>query len=97
MTVTSVGIIEKELQQTIEIFPNPSNNGVFNIRFPKAIIGGFRLKVFNMLGMEILSREFTGRVEIQQIDLSGQPDGIYTVSLSTDREVITKKVVINNR
>ncbi len=64
------GLISDELNQIIDIYPNPSNNGVFN--FSESA----DWKVFSVLGMELKSGNSN------QINLSENPKGVYFIKLN---------------
>ena len=51
--------------------------------------------IHNMLGQQILRRQFTGN-GYQEIDMNVSP-GIYIVSLYSSKEVYSKKVYLNNQ
>ncbi|RPG57772.1 MAG: T9SS C-terminal target domain-containing protein [Flavobacteriales bacterium TMED191] len=77
--------------EKIEIFPNP-NNGNFNIKLPLNNNG--TLTIFSILGKIILNKKITSNKEIYQI--SNIKSGIYIVSIKTENQTYTKKIVVNN-
>jgi hypothetical protein len=76
------------LQNTIHIYPNPSN-GIFNIQ---SITDMINIRVFNAFGNEIYSNEM---VKLARIDFSSQPKGIYFVRIDNGKETFFEKLVIN--
>ncbi len=76
--------VEEVQDNKVDVYPNPTN-GVITIVSAQSL----NVKVFNMLGNEIINREifntFKGRKEVT-IDLTNQPDGLYIVKM--DNEVV---------
>ena len=78
------------------VFPNPSN-AKFTINIDKAIVSNkaYQLKVVDILGKDI---KFTlKRINElnQEIDLSGNENGIYFVQLKTHTTIYNKKIIKN--
>ena len=76
------------LQNTLHIYPNPSN-GIFNIQ---SLTDAFNIKVFNAFGDEIYRNEM---VKLARIDFSSQPKGLYFVRIENGNEIFFEKLVIN--
>jgi hypothetical protein len=55
--------------------------------------GAATISVFNLIGEMVISKQVTEGKHI--IDLSNEANGSYFVSISTEKEVITKKIIIN--
>lgn len=92
LTLNTVGIaITPELEKGIAIYPNPSN-GVLNVvnNNPNAAIQ--TIKVVNVLGEEVLS--IVEPNKNTQLDLSNNQKGIYFITISSQYESITKKIVV---
>jgi hypothetical protein len=73
----------------LSVSPNPGS-GLFNLNFhnsSKALIS-----VFDITGKKILEKETTSGQ--QSIDLSSHPNGSYFVTVKTEKELITKKIII---
>jgi len=68
---------------SICIYPNPSERGIFNINTTEK----FEWKVLNLEG-EIIS---VGNQYI--IDISNQAIGIYYLQIQTEKEIVTKKII----
>jgi hypothetical protein len=85
------GIKNNLINTGINLYPNPSNTGVFNVNLEnssKAI-----LTVYDMIGNQIMSKEVhSGN---QTIDLSDHSNGNYFVRIISDKETITKKIIVN--
>ena len=70
----------------VTISPNPST-GVFSIQSDEKIHG---LKVFNSLGICVVSKQFSGNFSI-----ADQSEGIYTVELQIDHRFVRKKIILS--
>ena len=77
--------------EKIEIFPNP-NNGNFNIKLPLNNNG--TITIYSILGKIILNKKITFDKEIYQI--SNIKSGIYIISIKTENQTYTKKIIVNN-
>jgi trimeric autotransporter adhesin len=70
--------------------PNPSN-GLFTLNIDKTAKA--QVTVYNIVGKKILEKEVVqGK---QELDLSAEPNGSYFVKITSDKKVITKKIIIN--
>lgn len=93
ITVGAVGIDEVSLDESVKIFPNPSQ-GVFTIETGRKMIDGTMVHVINAKGTLIYSTEMTQGMEALNVDLSSEPAGIYMIRISTEGETINKKVTL---
>ena len=85
----------RELKQGLVASPNPSN-GVFKVQFETAQQEDLYLRVTDMLGHEIYSRQvkgFNGFYE-GDIDLSGKSSGIYLLRVEFGNQRYTQKLVL---
>jgi beta-galactosidase len=84
----STGIPVVESGSNIEIYPNPSNNGIFNIKNCE----NCKISVFTLMGK--LISENIGNSIVNVIDLSGQPSGVYIIRFFSAKINIFRKVII---
>jgi hypothetical protein len=86
--IVHAGIDDKEEEGSVTIFPDPSD-GVFNIHFTGEVLS---LDVFNIFGQRIfcISHPFNN----ENIDLTGNAEGIYLFRLSDGKNTTTQKVII---
>jgi uncharacterized repeat protein (TIGR03803 family) len=77
-------------ENNITVFPNPTN-GIFQVLNTDYLISG--TEVYNLLGESIY--EHLSTFPSLQIDLSNQPNGIYFLSMKTDKGIRSKKIVLN--
>jgi hypothetical protein len=68
-----------------QLYPNPAVD-IVNI---KTNLSYFKLEVFNLLGQKLISSS-----NQKQIDVSSFSKGIYLFKISSNKEVVTKKIVI---
>jgi hypothetical protein len=85
---TSTSIASLAADQSISIFPNPSN-GIFTIQ---CAINISDLEIINAYGEKCISTTVNSQQET--INLSSQPNGIYFLQLKTDQGVLNKKIVL---
>lgn len=95
--ILSVGYNELDNFEQFKVYPNP-NRGVFTVEVER-VKGIGEIKVFDVLGRVVYKTQAPSvknqdpRVEFQ-IDLSGQPAGVYNVQLSDEGILVNKKVVV---
>ncbi len=86
------GIDEYLLGNFVNIFPNP-NNGSFNVSIDLTKTNDIDMVVYNIIGQEIVHRKILNSFGgTYNIDLSGEPDGMYFIKVSTATEKIIKKI-----
>jgi hypothetical protein len=64
-----------------------------NLRIVGVQNGTANINIYNILAKEVLSTSFEG-TGVNDINLPSLAEGIYVVRLSTDKEIINKKVII---
>ena len=90
---TSDGIsnIEK-INVNFTVFPNPSY-GIFNLDISQQPFAISSIEVYNEFGQKVYFQSKNQNSK-SKIDLTNQPDGIYTLKLKTENGIIVKKLVI---
>lgn len=73
------------------LFPNP-NNGQFAV-FNSNAVGG-TLRIFDMLGKEVLQQQLSGD-QLLSIDLSNNQPGVYLVKVETEKGNWVERIVFN--
>ncbi len=87
--------IQPQPASVINLYPVP-NDGRFNVFISTASQESFSFRVFNNLGVEIYEEAnvvVTGST-VKVIDLRPIPNGTYTVIITSNRETVTKRVVV---
>ncbi|MCX6245039.1 MAG: BACON domain-containing carbohydrate-binding protein [Bacteroidetes bacterium] len=87
----NAGVGEND-SRDVKIYPNPTK-GVFRIVPPKGSNGNLDIKVENLEGKVILSKECRGEKEYV-IDLSIAPEGSYNIIIRTQDNTIVRRLVI---
>jgi hypothetical protein len=78
----------------LRIYPNPSASGIFELNTAEAALLSAPLNVCDVTGRVVLHQEPARPTPTRRIDLSGHPAGIYTLQLSTNKGVVTRKLVV---
>jgi len=90
------GVVEIDQGQnfSFNIFPNPTN-GPITININNNINKNTRLKVINILGIELISENFNTTTVFSNkvIDISGFPDGVYFIQISDDKFSSCVKII----
>jgi hypothetical protein len=84
----------KNMENGFSIFPNPTN-GNFNISFANTNTGKTSIKVISALGQEVYNETFVQTNEKHNVDLSKCENGIYLVQITTNNNLVTKRIVKN--
>jgi hypothetical protein len=84
--VLSVNQISEEL--SVSVFPNPGN-GKFTLTLSSE---KGTVEIYNLLGKQVYHSEIIN--QNAEIDLSGEPKGIYVAKLYAGRKVLTEKIII---
>ncbi|PKP04420.1 MAG: hypothetical protein CVU11_05180 [Bacteroidetes bacterium HGW-Bacteroidetes-6] len=85
-----VGVSESDGWQ-LNLFPNPTSGNV-TLDMPAFSGENVQMDVYSVAGQLIASQSFSDG--LIQMDLSGQPEGIYTVRINANGHVFTSKLVI---
>lgn len=78
----------------VDVYPNPSN-GIFNVRMDLET-QGVNLTVYDVTGKQIYSfqdKTSTGTFE-HELNLKSMPVGVYILQLQTEKQVISKKLIL---
>ncbi len=92
---TTLGVNDNSFGSNFNIYPNPTGDGLFTIKTSGLEGNDVNVKIHNMLGQEMLSREFNvennGEVNVNASELAS---GIYMVELSQNDKHFTTKLII---
>lgn len=78
--------------QMIRIYPNPSQNEV-NIQWHFSAEKHIQIDIYNQSGVCCYSKIIDKNAQVQRINLDAFSSGVYILRITTDTEMITKKIV----
>ncbi|BDD04729.1 M43 family zinc metalloprotease [Aureibacter tunicatorum] len=77
------------------IFPNPTKNKRFKIRFNLNERQDITCNIYSISGRIVKSINFDGTInQIQEIDLSKEPQGIYFIKIAYKNSIETDKIIL---
>ncbi|MCX6301505.1 MAG: FG-GAP-like repeat-containing protein [Bacteroidia bacterium] len=84
-----------DLFESLKIYPNPTP-GVFTIDMNNDVFGELSVDILSEQGKDILNIKFDKTTEhfSREIDMSGQPEGLYILNLFIDKYFATRKVIV---
>lgn len=89
---STTGINENSLElQGVNVYPNPSNDGKFNIDFEKAN----NIKVVNLLGIVLHDENVEQAAGTKSLDLSDLANGTYIIYVFNGAQSSKHKVILN--
>lgn len=91
---TTNSINELDLNQRLSIYPNPTSD-VLNVTGDLDAAAQFTLTITDMFGKLVINRTMTG-AELQTINTSSLPNGIYLLSVDNELSVFSTKVVVSH-
>ena len=80
--------IKLGMKKHFNVFPNP-NNGIFSINTTSNFD---KIEIFNLVGQKIFT---FNNEDLNHINLSKEPTGIYFVKVSFENSIITKRIIYN--
>jgi hypothetical protein len=89
------GLEDIDLGKGIKIYPNPTT-GKFTMEMDNDIYGDLGISVMNQAGKEVLKLRLKKTTEhfSTQIDLNGQPKGLYLINTTSGKYFRTDKIAI---
>ena len=92
----TIGFEEGSNTIGINIFPNPSNDGIFNLSIKNTQFEDFQLIIYNNLGKKVFEKTFSVNGScIEIIDLRTTASGVYHLQvLSHDRVIDNRNLII---
>ena len=81
--------------QRFDIFPNPTDIGIFNLSVLSTQSKDYTVNIYNHLGQRITTHSFSNTQSITEtFDVSKFAKGIYLIELTTNNGKMTKKLII---
>ncbi|MCX6327188.1 MAG: sulfatase-like hydrolase/transferase, partial [Bacteroidia bacterium] len=89
------GIEDADTIASLNIFPNPTQ-GLFTIEMDNQMFGDLLINILTREGKNILRIKFEKTTVhfSSQIDLSGQPKGMYLINLLIDKYLANRKLIV---
>ncbi len=76
-----------------KLYPNPSSEGVFNLKLNEEY-NNLQIQVVTISGQIIKSEAYQNKTKQFQVDLSSYPKGIYVINIFSEGKKITSKKAI---
>lgn len=90
----SVDVQESNEKLNIAVSPNPTS-GELSIRFPDDIsLIGAQISLSNLAGQSVLSAKVQSQLQV--LDLTGVPAGVYLLSIENNEATVTKHIVVQH-
>jgi CSLREA domain-containing protein len=83
----------------LRVYPNPSMNGIFQVKFPIAMLRQSKdvhtLRITDLQGRQVLVHQLTTNDLLfdTQLNLEAQPSGVYLLHIETPEGLIVRKLV----
>jgi|GEM_PF-2756605 len=92
---TTLGVNDNNFGVSFSLYPNPSQDGRFEIKSKGLNADDVSIKIHNILGQQVFSKKLVvgnnGRVMVNAMGLSA---GVYVVELSQEGQSFTSKLII---
>ncbi len=88
-----LGIEEKTTSASFNLSPNPSN-GKFSITDVSDHFGKYDVEIINLLGQKVYTKMGNSNQSDLKIDLSDLRNGVYFVQISSGKEKLQKKLIL---
>ena len=76
----------------VGVYPNPSNDGIFTVEIAGVLLGNEVMEVTDLTGRVIFTQTLNG-VQRQAVDLSGEAQGVYFVSVRGNKQTIHRRLL----
>ena len=88
-----VGILELTNAATVKLYPNP-NSGIFTLQVPTASNKAFSLRIFNLAGEQVLTKDVSFAGDKLMLDLGDLEKGVYLLQLNNADQALQNKLII---
>jgi hypothetical protein len=78
----------------ITVYPNPVTDGELTLSMVNGNFNGAEIKIFNMLGQNVLSKAVKTSTQQSTINTQNLNSGVYIVTVSTEGNMISKRIII---
>lgn len=87
-----LGVDDFDITNSVVLYPNPASNE-FTVNLGSSVEGDVEISVINSLGQSVQRLDATGTQT--NVNVSNLTAGIYFVSIKTDTQTTTKKLLVN--
>jgi hypothetical protein len=88
---TSTGIIQ--VLDLVEVYPNP-NSGQFSVRIKRSEAADVNLKLFNLQGSTVYSKQLSGIVDHRETIEVDLEQGLYFLTIESTNGIKTEKIIV---
>lgn len=90
---TSIGIYEMDIQNAIDVYPNPSN-GIFNLSMENGLLQDAEVEVLNLTGQVVLTVTDKSNGNSARLDISGQEKGVYLLRVRAIGQSFSQRLIL---
>lgn len=90
----ATGLNENLWAENLSISPNPSDNGIFNIKGELLSNETVQINVIDVQGKNVFTGSIANKVVNQNIDLSHLEGGMYIINFTSDAKTSSEKIFI---
>lgn len=85
--------LDKIDQSGVTVFPNPSENGLFEVSIDGTLQSGLNYSVFNSVGQKVYSKEIKSNTNTFTVPLTKEKAGLYWLIIQTNEKIYNKKLI----
>jgi len=82
-------------ENSVRVYPFPANNSIY-IEFGNPLTSTSNLKIYDLLGKTVLSKQITADGNTIKTDLNSIPDGLYILSIQNGEMLVNKKIQVRH-
>lgn len=93
---SEIRVLNTRNESVVELFPNPSKTGIFNLQYHSAKNQNLDIQVFDISGKLVIN-DYVQLVEdtnLIRLDFSHLSQGVYTLKMGDENNTISKKLII---
>jgi len=88
-------IEEEWLKNNINVYPNPTSDGLVYIEIPNLSVRSLDAVVTDIYGRNVMKKHFEGHTAPMTLNLDEMKSGVYLITFSTENVSVTKRIVLN--
>jgi len=92
---TTLGLNENLLSEDIRLYPNPSSDGIFNLKIKDRNLSDCTINIFDLSGRQVLSPYISDSSnQVISVNASRLSPGVYVVNVEQNGEEFTAKLIL---